>query len=320
MLEHVIRGTRQYGDRNAGDPESIHIVFGVDKNFVYPMGLTMTSILQHNQNVVFHVFIDDCPPPEDERPLRETIERYSAVCCLYVVDTTFFETLPTTSAWSIAMFFRFCVDYFYGRLDRVLYLDADIFCRGSLRDLFSMDMQGKAVAAVKDVIYIDDDYQLQMERIGHTGDAYFNSGVMLIDIRQWCQLSVTKKAFDMIRREPTRWRFPDQDVLNVLLQNRIYWLDARYDTMRPRLQEREKDAVLVHYIGHKPWFAWYIGVRPGYDEEFAELIRTSAWKGLIWEPRNTTECRLTARKCFHDGAYLEGLCWQMRYFKRKLFN
>lgn len=324
MLEHMIRETKQYGTRNAEELECIHIVFGVDKNFVYPMGLAMTSILQHNQNVVFHVFIDDFPPPEDEMPLRETIERYGAVCRLYVVDTTLFQAFPTTSMWSAATYFRFCVTLFHGCLSRVLYLDGDTFCRGSLQDLFFIDLGGNAIGAVEAVFLSLEERQMnerRMQSIGLPIRQYFNAGVLLIDIDRWHDLSVTETAFEALRKNPERWQGAlDQDLLNMLFQGRVLWLDSKYNTMRSDIRHTERDSVIVHYAGAKPWWAWYINSRSIYDAEYSQLLRTSAWKGKVIMPRNATECRLMARKCFHDGAYMDGLCWQMRYFKRKLFN
>lgn len=322
MLNHIIRGTKQYGTRSAENPESIHIVFGTDKNYVFPMGLAMTSILQHNRDVVFHVFIDDCPPPEDEIPLKETIERYGAVCRLYLVDTSFFRTFPTKPMWSMAMYFRFCIAIFSGHLQRVLYLDGDTFCRGSLQEWFSCDLGDKAVGVVEQPflsIHVREQNERRMQAIGFPVAQYFNSGVLLIDVNQWNALSISEKAFTLLHEHPEHWQgAPDQDLLNVLLQDRVLWLDPRYNTMLPAIQQVEKNAVIVHYAGEKPWWAWYIDSRPIYDEEYHRMHSTSAWKGRVTMPRDTTECRLMARKCFHDGRITDGLRWQMRYFKRKL--
>lgn len=323
MQELVIRDIRQYGRDLSGNAKSLSIMFGVDRNFVSPMGLAMTSILEHNDNVSFHVFTDAYPSQEDDRCLSETMERYDSGCRMYLVDTSPLEGFPI-SAWTSAIYFRLMVEYFYGKLDRVLYLDGDVFCRGSLQELFSLDLQGNVVGAVEDVAEFPKKQREHFASLGLLGNAmyactYFNSGMLLIDVNQWHALAVTDQAFSLLRSEPARWqKSPDQDLLNVLLQGRVCWLDARWDTMLPELQGTESDAVFVHFTGPKPWRAWEIGRRPGYDEEYQRMLQASAWTAV--QPRNATECRLMARKCFRDGQIMEGLRWQMRYFKGKLFR
>ena len=72
---------------------------------------------------------------------------------------------------SYAAFFR----YFIAdevQEDRVLYLDSDTIVNAKLDDLFTMDLQGYAIAAVQD--------------FGQDGWlTTFNAGMLLIDAKKW---------------------------------------------------------------------------------------------------------------------------------------
>lgn len=60
-------------------------------------------------------------------------------------------------------------------VERALYLDSDVLVRGDLKQLWNIDLQGKAVGAVTDIGF----------PMGHdhsTKAPYFNAGVLLIDL------------------------------------------------------------------------------------------------------------------------------------------
>ncbi len=74
--------------------------------------------------------------------------------------------------------------------DRVLYLDGDMMCRGSLDYLRNLDFKGHDAAVVS-----DRKEELQMKRV-HT-KRYFNAGMMLINVKQWMEEGLFD---DIVRR------------------------------------------------------------------------------------------------------------------------
>ena len=92
----------------------------------------------------------------------------------------------------------------YGRIlipqlisdDRVIYLDADTIVNGSLKDLFSLDMDGHTIGAVED--------------FSMTGT--FNSGMLLIDNQKLRE----DKSFtdDLLAKGKVKSSFEVQSLLN----------------------------------------------------------------------------------------------------------
>ena len=301
---------------NCCENNAIHIAFGIDKNYACPLGVMITSILEHNSNVFFHVFADDLYP-EDVHKLKQTMEKFDCAGIWYQVKPSLFEEFPTTLGWSKAMYFRFvAVQSLYGKIKRLLYLDADMLCVNELNTLYNIDMEGKAVAGVRDKGLPEG----RLERIGHKGDGYFNSGMLLFDVEEWKKMDLFSRAIDMLKNEPNRFEAYDQDVLNLLYQDNVFWLPIKYNQDNNESDVYPTDTAIIHYTSTpKPWFAWYYTDGPNL---YAQQKARSCWKDvpIITQPRNTREYRLMARTMWKNAFYVESLNWYVLYLMKKIRN
>lgn len=76
-------------------------------------------------------------------------KRYSTKIVIYLVDSLQLRSLPSTKNWSYATYFRFIIaDYFVEKVDKILYLDADIVCNNSLQELINFEFDADEVAGV----------------------------------------------------------------------------------------------------------------------------------------------------------------------------
>lgn len=164
---------------------------------------------------------------------------------------------------------------------RVLYLDGDIQVVGDLAPLFTLDLQGQPIAAVRDFVVAKWFSRVPMSsRVAKRMDAlrkvlrqddvsnYFNAGVLLIDTDAVRSDPVLLSAFNDVARASA---FPsgDQDYLNLLLHKRTHLLNPAYnsswgrsDRQRAFAQILNGDAeetramkdTIVHFHGpRKPW-------------------------------------------------------------------
>jgi lipopolysaccharide biosynthesis glycosyltransferase len=107
-------------------------------------------------------------------------------------------------------------------LERVVYLDADTLVTDSLEPLWSHELT-HPVGAVANVL---DPSMDDRDALGLRG-AYFNAGVLLIDLERWRSEGVVKELVDFGREHPELVRWSDQDALNSVF-------DARWDALHPR--------------------------------------------------------------------------------------
>lgn len=185
-------------------------------------------------------------------------------------------------------------------VEKVIYLDSDTIVRADLGALWDSDMGEDVLLAVEDLPRDNGN----AERIARSVDqrefaydahsAYFQSGVLVIDIAAFRREDLASAAFAFLKRYPSM-QFPDQDALNALLARRTRLIDPRWNQMVAiyRYSDAESspfdpqmfaglrdDPFIVHYSGRpKPW-------EPGCAHPFlaewnAALDRTP-WRG--WRP------------------------------------
>ena len=60
MEEHLLKDKLIYGLKEMNYFSAINIGYGIDENFIRPMGISMTSIVKNNidKKIIFHIFID----------------------------------------------------------------------------------------------------------------------------------------------------------------------------------------------------------------------------------------------------------------------
>ncbi len=105
---------------------------------------------------------------------------------------------------------------------------------------------------------------------------YFNSGLLLIDVKKWLNLDVTTKVLRFIEENPDKLRFHDQDALNAVLHDRwtlcilsgtpkVIFCQKRKNIQlfmeKNNKEETRRRPSIIHFTGHvKPWtkeFQWY---------------------------------------------------------------
>lgn len=170
-------------------------------------------------------------------------------------DTPVFrKLLPTRWSLSPANYARLLLpEMMAGEDDRLLYLDCDMLVLSSLRPLATLDMDGHALAAVREF-----DQRLHPAndgRLPHPADIpYFNAGLLLIDLGAWERQDLTQATFDFVEKNQGRLRFAEQDALNCVLAGRWKELDPAWNFTHARVSEAGgyDQARILHFTGAKP--------------------------------------------------------------------
>lgn len=144
-------------------------------------------------------------------------------------------------------------------IERVLYLDSDIFVRSPIEQLFDMDMGGKAIAAAlqPDRLHCIAGRDLRTRNAFSMAEPYFNSGVMLIDMNQYRGVDFAGVLRDSLPQSEIDMFYYDQDIINFAFKGRILELDYRWNLQNPEPAHEILDPHILHYSANpKPWFAW----------------------------------------------------------------
>ena len=245
---------------------SINIALAFDDKYITPFYVLLTSLFQNNRQhtIGIHVIVSGINQ-EAKDAITEYVNSNHNKIIFYEVDTDYISKLVLpdneenylTGAIYYRLFFPFLVSE---AVERLLYMDVDTLVVGDLAGLATLDLAGKPVGAVTDT-----DMPVRTDLGIYSVEEYFNSGVLLMDIAMWKAQSISEKALKIIGEQPERIRgYPDQDALNMALQDNWYKLTVKYNLMRlyvpnevPKRQFANflKDQKIIHYNGKKPWFS-----------------------------------------------------------------
>jgi lipopolysaccharide biosynthesis glycosyltransferase len=165
-------------------------------------------------------------------------------------------------------------------ITKLLYLDCDTIVRSSLTPLWNTRLDTKdIVAATRDLNAwtvgcewgggIPNWKQLGM----HKEAAYFNSGVLLVDLEKWRNNKITKHVIKATvdNREHVKWL--DQYGLNVVLHHNWKELEHCWNSYPTKATDETK---IVHFVSRKPNTAEYDGP---FQDYFFDILDKTAWRG-----------------------------------------
>ena len=266
MNEHLLK-TDAYPGRSETAATCVPTLLCTNALFLQHAAVCLASLLANNPELFFEIAIVSRPTENlNEEKLRRSLTQFpnhSLRFIKFAVPAELLLPLNPLAHYTIDTYTRIWLkEFFPEKIERVLYLDADIVVVGSIRPLWATDLDGALLAAVE-----IPGSERGVARLGmRLEDGYFNAGVMIIDLAQWR----TKRAEDIvityIRDNPDRVLY-DQDALNACFHSCTKRLDYKWNVIRPFYRDRlelplqrveieaiRRDARIIHFNGGvKPW-------------------------------------------------------------------
>ncbi|MBY0382760.1 MAG: glycosyltransferase family 8 protein [Xanthobacteraceae bacterium] len=140
-------------------------------------------------------------------------------------------------------------------LTRAIYMDCDMTVTGGLTDLFETDLKSRPAAVCLDSIQMTIDNETRIQGIDYKG-AYFNSGMMVMDLSRWRKEGIAQKVLSFARKNPDKLPYMDQSAINVVLRGRVKILDKKWNFFN--LDDVDQidisDIRVVHHTNNeRPW-------------------------------------------------------------------
>ena len=240
----------------------IVLVAGADAAYTVPLGVTLFSAVRRlpkSQRVEVHV-VDGGLATHERVLVKQTVggAHPRVDVAWHRDDSDDLRGLTGKNHVSAAAYLRLLIPRMVPG-DRALYLDSDLVVQRDLSDLWETDLEGATVGAVRDE---------QIPTLGAAGlprapenaqAAYFNSGVLLMDLRAWRSRSVSERVLADLRAYGDQYRMTDQDALNESLSGDWRALDPRWNVQVFRSAQAAAplpsgEAFILHYTtGSKPW-------------------------------------------------------------------
>jgi lipopolysaccharide biosynthesis glycosyltransferase/glycosyltransferase involved in cell wall biosynthesis len=239
------------------EPVEMQVFFSANDRFAPHLCVTLASILANAYAADrFHFHILDGGISAKNKRKIDAVKTIKDCRIEYLaVDEDLFENVPVGFHFSKQNWFRFLIPDIKPQLTKALYLDCDMVVTASLRNLWQADLRGCYVAAVADCHHA----------VNHLNVArYFNSGVLLINLRKWRQDGMVRKLFENIEVLRERILWADQDVMNYTFAGKVRFMHPRFNLQDssyepqhdgdPDMEDARRLPVIIHYTSEKkPW-------------------------------------------------------------------
>lgn len=219
----------------------VNVAFILDDGFVIPTATAITSLIENkNVNTVLRINLVVSNLEECNVNLFKSYNNNKDIFINIVFSDSdkyrllhvYDSTKPCCA--TISALLKFDLPILFEKYDKILYLDGDIIVQKDLSDLYNTDLDDNYVAAVKDSGRI----YYKSESTKHIKN-YFNSGVMLLNLKKMREDNVTKKLFEL-KANSNDNSLMDQNIFNILFENQVCFKDIKYNFLYLNLVRAKK--------------------------------------------------------------------------------
>lgn len=315
----------------------MNFLVAANESYLFPLKVMLTSLLDSNigeRHKIYYLYSN--VSDESIHNMKEYIEkRYECSFFPCYVDASSFTEFPIKEHFSIETYYRFLAqEIIPASEDRILWLDADMIVKKSLKNFYYQDFDGKTLVVCKS---INANPQQLLDKLGcPEGTVYFNAGTILFNLALLRHVKL-KDYYDYYIKNEEKITWLDQDILNAVYALKTKIADYHQFNMQlfagtkftnEELLDIEENTSIIHYIGaEKPWHSTYRNPCQKYWIHYAKKAWTtkqhilfsikrlcrkmeSYWRNRSFVGRKIQACRIHMhwlRRMCHPGkkiAYL----------------
>ena len=238
----------------------IPIFYACDDNFVKYTIVSLHSMIcnastdYHYQIYVLHTGIS-APMMEKVLALKNDCFEVSFENVTEYLDSIS-DKLPIRDYYSKTTYYRLFIAEMFPQYEKAIYIDSDTVVQGDISELYLTDIKDAYVGACHEQAMVQvDEYGTYCERVvGVSRHNFFNAGILLIN----CERFRTHGVLDKFIENLHVYNFvvtQDEDYLNLICKDHVYWLDQRWNTeIFGEIGYPIEEAKILHYImTSKPW-------------------------------------------------------------------
>ena len=267
----------------------MNILYCGDKGISRGVLVSILSLLKRTPKTnIYNIYImtiryEGVKPFTDKTAsfLDQLVKQYNKKSFVKLIDATkvFVENLPKKNMGSYftpCSMLRLYIDKIpeLAQLDRILYMDYDVVCRGDVSDFYHMKLDGIEAAGVLD-IYGRHFYHYH----GLLKQDYMNSGVMLFNVPECIETGMFERTVALCAK---RWMMlADQAALNKAITKRKI-VARKYNEQEERPRE---DTILHHFSNNFKFWPYFRvqKVKPFETEKIHRVLKVTEYDDILRE-------------------------------------
>lgn len=295
----------------------LDIILSPDERYMDYAGVCMHSIITKNPHLKlrFHIFTESLKDKDVYR-FKELNESIS----IYIIDNSELSKQQKSERFPTSIYYRIIapriINKRVNRLERLLYIDCDTLCSGSLSELANMELDDKKA------IYASIDENIEcarlIEKYDLKSEKYFNSGVLLINVKTWFSEDIENKFFKRISER--EYAYPDQDCLNIILDGKFGLLDKKFNFIPKNNSKKDSEHNIIHYAGQiKPWCK--AASENILNIEYLKIYKESPWGEIpLTPPKSAGDALVYSKKTLKKGMIATSIYWFLNAIKLKVIE
>lgn len=263
-----------------------NIVFAADRGYIQHLSVALVSLFINNPDSFFNIYIINADINSDEWALLKSLDKDKKHHFFDAkIDDKVLQNLVVNFHFTKANYYRLFIPEIVP-YDKAIYIDADVVIKGDITELWDIPINHVFLAAVEDVGF-DRHFDLEM----HPNSKYFNSGLMVMNLKKWREESVKNRVIEFVKRKPNAIKYVDQCGLNAIVDGRWIELHPKFNMQTAFVEliasssaklvsvdivNAVKNPIIIHYSsGSKPWH--FTNTHP-YKKEYWKYLKLTPFK------------------------------------------
>ena len=272
---------------NITEQDTINICIATDNNYTKHAGVVMASILANayiNEHIVFYILDGGISSYSKEELLTLKKIKDCDIHFIQIKNDDFenYKNVKTHKYVTLATYYRLKLTALLPNIDKIIYFDCDFIINSSLKELFSMDLEGKPIAGVLDI----------KKRITAINPTYVNAGMLIFDLKRMRELNIEEKFLNWTWSHANNITCGDQEIINEVCKNNIKLLGKEWNVQSSNFTNRStylKNPKGIHFVSsRKPWHFASYSYHKKYYFKYLEFTpwALKGWKKILWGPIN----------------------------------
>ena len=260
----------------------IPVFFASDENYMPYLGVALTSLKAHASSeyiYIIHVLytgklngyatkIREMNDDNFQIEFTDLTEKIDEIQ----------DMMHCRDYYTSAIYYRLFIPALFPNYDKIIYADCDTVLCDDIAKLYEIEIGEKIIGAVADraVASVPAFREYTKNALDIDAEQYFNSGVIVMNLKKFREIDFYTKFCEILRS----YDFvvaPDQDCLNLICKDSVYYFEEAWNQMPIGGADNAKPKLIHYNLSMKPWH--YDGVL--YEEYFWNYAKQTPFYEII---------------------------------------